>query len=146
MKAAGAALVAAAVFFAGVLFGSGGGPVGAPTPRPVVVAATGSGDPGGRRTEPRNAPAPEVLDVETVERPVQEGSVEDYGDHGNEGEGGDGSSGPGSGEPTPTDDPDPTESPPDNSGPGSANSGSGSDNSGSGSSSSGSGSGGSGSG
>jgi hypothetical protein len=155
MKAAGAALVAAALFFAGVLFGSQGRSVGAPIPRPVVVVATESSEPGSSgRTEPRNAPAPEELEVETVELPVEEGSVEDYGDA-YENEGGSDSSGPGSGDDAPDagqpepEEPEPEESEPedspaDNSGPGSDDGGP--DNSGPGSSSSGSGGGGSGSG
>jgi hypothetical protein len=150
MKAAGAALLAAALFFAGILFGSQGRSVGAPIPRPVVVVATG-GPGASERTGPRNAPAPGDLDVETVERPVEEGAVEDDGEYqeyepeddnaerdGEEPEREHDNSGPGS-----------DDSGSDNSGPGSDNSGPGSTSSGSGGSGSGgggSGSGGSGSG
>jgi hypothetical protein len=125
------ALVAAAVFFAGVLFGSAGRSEDPSPPQPVVLQVTDrpAGDgPGGQG---RNAPA--ALDVEEVEHDVEEGDVEDYGDD----QGGDGdNSGPGSGDETPE--------PDDNSGPGSVSSGSGSESPGPGSGSSGSGSSGSG--
>jgi hypothetical protein len=118
--------VAAAVFFAGVLFGSAGRSED-PAPQPVVVRVAGTQPAPEGGGEPRNAPAPDDLDVAEVEYDVEEGYVEDYGDGDNSGPGSD-DSGSGS----------------DNSGPGSDSSGSGSDSSGSGSS--GSGSGGSGSG
>lgn len=121
MRAASAALLAAAMFFAGVLVGGRGVADEAELPTPVVLAAAGPGTP-----EPPATESP--LEVVEVPRQVEEDSIEDYRDAEDVD-----SSGPGSGD----DD--------DNSGPGSDDSGSGSDDSGS-DSDSGSGSGGSGSG
>jgi hypothetical protein len=125
VRAASAALLAAAMFFAGVLVGGRGvaGEPAPPTPVALVAARPGSPEP---------TPSESPLHVEEVPREIDEGSIEDYGDD----QYGDDSSGPGSGDET--DD--------DNSGSGSSNSGPGSDDSGSGSGSSGSGSSGSGSG
>jgi hypothetical protein len=113
VRAASVALIAAAIFFAGVLVGGRAVTGEAPPPTPVVLVAA---EPGSLQPTPRASP----LDVEEVPREVEEGSIEDYDDDDED------SSGPGSGE----DDDD------DNSGPGS--SGSGSDNSGSSSGNSGS--------
>lgn len=123
MRSAALALVAAAVFFAGVLFGSAGRSED-PPPQPVVVRLAGTQPAPQGGGEARNAPAPDDLDVAEVEHDVEEGYVEDYGDGDND------NSGPGS---------DDSGSGSDNSGPGSDSSGSGSDSSGSGSSGSGSG-------
>lgn len=136
MRSAALALVAAAVFFAGMLSGSTGRSENPPPPQPVVLQVTDrpAGDDAGGRG--RNVPA--ALDVEEVEHDVEEGDVEDYGVDG----GGDAdNSGPGTGNETPEPD---NSGPGSSSGPGSDNSGPGSDNSGSGSDSSGSGSSGSG--
>lgn len=123
MRAASAALLAAALFFAGVLVGGRGITGEAPAPTPVVLV---DAEPGVLQPTPRTGP----LEVEEVPREVEEGSIEDYDDDEDD------SSGPGSGE----------DAGDDNSGPGSEDSGSGSDDSGPGSDSSGSGSSGSGSG
>lgn len=97
MRAAAAVLLGASVFFTGVLFGSAGRAVGTPVPGPVVLEATTTGGTeGSGRPEGRNAPAPEDLDIEAVERQVQEGSVEDYGDGEHKDEGDGDNSGPGS--------------------------------------------------
>ena len=126
MRAASAALLAAAVFFAGVLVGGRGVADEAEPPTPVVLAAAGLGTP-----EPPATESP--LEVVEVPRQVEEDSIDDYRDTDDID-----SSGPGSGD----DDGD-------NSGPGSDDSGSddsgsdsdsGSGSSGSGSDSSGSGS------
>jgi hypothetical protein len=112
------ALLAAAVFFAGSLFGSAGGATDGRSPEPVVVG-TADRQPSGTGPDPgenANSPLPPDLDVQEVGHEVEEGEVEDYDDHG-ENEGPDDNSGPGS----------------ENSGPGSVSSGSGSDDSGSGS-------------
>jgi hypothetical protein len=117
MRAAFVALAAGAVFLAGVLFGSTGSTTERPI-RPVVLTGSTTAAGGEGSQSVRNAPAPGTLDVHQVERDVEEGSVEDYGDEYED------NSGPGS----------------DDSGSGSDDSGSGSDDSGSGSDDSGSGS------
>jgi hypothetical protein len=132
MRAAFVALAAGAVFLAGVLSGSRGSTTERPI-RPVVL--TGSTTSAEESPSVRNAPAPGTLDVQRVERDVEEGSVEDYGDDYED------NSGPGSDDSGPDD----SGSGSDDSGSGSDDSGSGSDNSGSGSDNSGSGSGSSGS-
>jgi hypothetical protein len=136
VRSAAVALVAAAVFFAGVLAGASGRSSDRSPPQPVVLEVVGGGAGPGESGEGRNGPPPDSLDVQEVEHEVREGEVEDYDDGGgaedNSGPGSvDDSSGPGSGEPDPDDD---SGHGSDSSGPGSDSSGSGSDSSGSGSS------------
>jgi hypothetical protein len=138
MRAAFVALAAGAVFLAGVLFGSTGSTTERPI-RPVVLSGSSTTAPDDDGSPSvRNAPAPGTLAVQQVERDVEEGRVEDYGDdyEDNSGPGSDDSGSDDSGSGSGSDD---SGSGSDNSGSGSDNSGSGSDNSGSGSSGSGSG-------
>jgi hypothetical protein len=141
VRAAFVALAAGAVFLAGVLFGSTGSTTERPI-RPVVLTGSTTAAGGEGSQSVRNVPAPGTLDVHQVERDVEEGSVEDYGDEyeDNSGPGSDDSGGDNSGSGS-----DDSGSGSDDSGSGSDGSGSGSDNSGSGSHNSGSGSGSSGS-
>ncbi|HEX2026117.1 MAG TPA: hypothetical protein VHH92_06950 [Actinomycetota bacterium] len=129
MRAALVALVAGGVFLAGVLFGSAGTTAERPIPRPVVLTGSSSAPAPDATPSPdqRGTPTPGALDVQRVERDVEEGSVEDYDDDEYDDNSGPGSDNSGSGS--------------DDSGSGSDDSRSGSDDSGSGSDSSGSGSG-----
>jgi hypothetical protein len=122
MKTATGALLAAALFFAGVLVGGRGASGGSPAPGPVILRDAGPAS-GGPGAQERNAP----LEVEEVPHEVNEGNIEEYEDN----------SGPGGGDVDGSDDSGPGS---DDSGPGSDDSGPGSDDSGPGSDDSGPGS------
>jgi hypothetical protein len=122
MRAASGALLAAAMFFTGVLVGGRGIAEEGPPPSPVALVAA-------ELPSPVSAPTQRPLELVEVPRHVEEDPIEEYEDDeadssgpGPGGGGGGDDSGPGS----------------DDSGPGSDDSGSGSDDSGSGSPGSGS--------